>query len=891
MELSNEEGYYKHFTDRIEARKIFWNEYDILNKEINNAKLDSKKNSIEIPTSKQVKTENTPNLHIINYYGIGGMGKTTLINQLIKELSENGKENLPIFLDAEDFNNIPGILSSIRNILSENCKIKFNKFDIALIIYLKKVGKCQDSPEIKNILNSNPIAKLIGDTISNVSVPMFLLKTGLDKLINIGMNQKYKKFIQSIEIEQLPNNILENLPQYLADDINSYLENKNKKIIFFFDTFEKLDESTIGSTASLNKFKWLYNARKTGIINKIQKSMFVIGSREKINSIPEVQYFKLDKFNEKDSFEYLNKAGIKDENICKEIYSKYSNGLPLMLSTCVDSYSIDSNQLLVQNISDSSQGLIEKLIGSLDLDSQALVYFLSCVEKWNDDFIMKNAQKCLANFTSYRYENIKKLSFISKDLQGNYTFDKTIEKILHSENTIFANNMKDLMQKTNNFLVEYFADKLDNNNSTITEKNIALKQYIKRKILLENNKNELIKDYELIKPNLIELKKLFLFDDLTNILNILLEKYNNILEVKNQILETQIDILYLSGQYKEEEIKAQQYYELDKNNISAIEKLAIAYMHNSKYNIASEMINKVLNKTEQIDLKNYIRVLMEVSEIESRLGEYNKTLDNYFWIKENLNKIYNGIELLNKQVEIEKHIAKTYSYNGDYVKAIDIYKKILNIKDDETVFLDENKELLTIDELNFYNELSNTYSNNNQFEKALKIKQKLLEFYTEILGEKHPLTLNVKNDIGMIESHMQNYEESIQLLQETYKDRKEVLGEEHLSTVATLNNLAIVNVFYADSLTDKNLKEKIYKESLEELEKVYIIRKQNLGETHTSTLRTLFNISKNLKELGKKKEAIEIAEKVYEIRKNIFGEENSETIKAKQLIEEILRKE
>ena len=447
------------------------------------------------------------------------------------------------------------------------------------------------------------------------------------------------------------------------------------------------------------------------------------------------------------------------------------------------------------------------------------------------------------------------------------------------------------MQKTNNLLVEYFADKLDNNNSTITEKNIALKQYIKRKILLENNKNELIKDYELIKPNLIELKKLFLFDDLTNILNILLEKYNNILEVKNQILETQIDILYLSGQYKEEEIKAQQYYELDKNNISAIEKLAISYMHNSKYNIASEMINKVLNKTEQIDLENYIRVLMEVSEIESRMGEYNKTLDNYFWIKENLNKIYNGIELLNKQVEIEKHIAKTYSYNGDYVKAIDVYKKILNIKNDETICLDENKELLTIDELNFYNDLSNTYSNNNQFEKALKIKQKLLEFYTEILGEKHPLTLNVKNDIGMIESHMQHYEESIHLLQETYKDRKEVLGEEHLSTVATLNNLAIVNVFYADSLTDKNLKEKIYKESLEQLEKVYVIRKQNLRETHTSTLRTLFNISKALKELGKKNEAIEIAKKVYEIRKYIFGEENSETIKAKQLIEEILRKE
>lgn len=884
MEESNKEIYSKQFTDRIEARKLFWEEYENLSSEINNnlQKTSPKK------ASKNLHEEIAPKVpKIINYYGIGGMGKTTLINQLIKEISKNDKSGLPIFLDAEDFNNTLDVLYSIRNILNDNYKIKFNKFDLALIIYLKKVGKSQESPEIKDILNSNPIAKLIGDTISNVSIPMLLLKNGLDKLINIGMSQKYKKFVQSIEIEQLPNNILENLPKFLADDINEFLAGKNKKIIFFFDTFERLDESTIGSTATLNKTKWLYNVQKTGIINKIQNSIFVIGSREKINEIPGIKYFKLDKFDEKYSYEYLNKAGIEDLNICKEIYNKYTNGMPIMLSTCVDSYNIETHELFVQNISDSSQGIIERLIGSLDLDSQALIYFLSCVKKWNDKFIMENAPKCLENFSSYRYESIKKLSFINKDIQGNYTFDKTIRMILHSENNEFVSNMKYIIQKTNKYLIEYYKEKLYNSNSTITEKSTALNQYIKRKILLENSEKELIYDFKFIKPNLEELEELFLFDDLNKYLNLLLQKYENIQKIKNQIIEEQIKILYLSGLYKEEEAKANEYFNLDTTNTKAIETLAIAYMHNSKYKIANEKITEVLNKTNKEDLIDYIRILMVASEIKSRLGKFDEVLENYFWIKENLKNVYTGLELTKKEMEIDKNIAKTYSYMGSYEKAIENYKKILKVNTDEVTQLEENKELLTIDELNFYNDLSNTYSNNNEFEKALKIKEKLFEIYKEMLGESHPFTLNVKNDIGMINSHLKNYEKAIKILEETYNLRKQVLGKEHLSTIATLNNLAIVKVFLADSLTDKLKKEEIYKSSLEELETVYNIRKQNLGSTHLSTLRTLFNISKNLKELGRKNAALEIAQKLYEYRKNTLGEENLETIKTKNLIDEI----
>ena len=44
------------------------------------------------------------------------MGKTTLVNKLINELDENEKGVIHVFLDLENFNNVLGLLYSIRNI-------------------------------------------------------------------------------------------------------------------------------------------------------------------------------------------------------------------------------------------------------------------------------------------------------------------------------------------------------------------------------------------------------------------------------------------------------------------------------------------------------------------------------------------------------------------------------------------------------------------------------------------------------------------------------------------------------------------------------------------------------------------------------------------------------
>lgn len=880
-EKEKNNAYCKKFTDRVEARKLFWDEYRTL--------YEYKDCETRIAEAK------TKEMHIINYYGIGGMGKTTLINKLIEEMDEKEKGVIHIFLDLENFSSILGLLYSIRNILSSNYKIKFNKFDLALTTYLKKVGKNQETPEIKTLLNSSPVTQIVFDTIAGASLSGYFATLCANKIIRWGEAERFKAFAKTLELEQLPNNILSKLPEYLANDINNFLRDKEYKarpdsrIVFFIDAFEGLDENTLDSSVTVQKLKWLFNLNGTGIINTIINSMFVITSREEVKCIPGIKSFKIDKFDRNYSLEYLKNAGIEDEKLCEEIYSKYTNGMPLMLSTCVDSYGLGAKDLFEENVAGSGQEMIERLIGKLDLDSQVLVYFLSCLNKWNDKFVIDNAQKCIEGFSSYRYERVKKLSFISKDSEENYTFDKTICMILHNDKTEFKKNMKYVIEKTNNFLVEYYKEKLENtNNKTITERIYALNQYIERKILKDTKNEELIYDFDVIKSNLKELESLLLFDELSYCLDILEKKYVNITEIRNEITEMQIRILYLSGKYQEEENKANEYMLLEPENIEAIENLAMAYMHNSKYEQAYKEIEKALNKIKSEDTKKYIEILSKKSEIESRMAKYGEVLKNYEWIYNNIGKVYSGESLKKEQYKINTNIAKTYSYKGEYEKAINKYREILNIDSkDFTEKLEKEKDTLTMEELNLYNDLSNTYSNHKDFDKALELKNELLDIYIGFFGENHPWCLNIMSDIAMIKSHKGEYEEAMELLYTVCKKRNELLGKRHLSSIAALNNFAIVKVFYLENMPDDENKEKNLRLALEQLNEVYEARKEMLGEEHPNTLRTEFNIAKTLNVLNEKEQALEKAQKLYEKRERILGENNAETIQTKELIEEI----
>ena len=111
----------KKFTDRIVYKDVFWNEV----------------NSI-----KSEKSQNIAQYHILNFYGIGGIGKSSLQKELCHVIDANHPD---IIYSCADFANISN--HTPAKLLLELAKsfehdgIMFYHFGLAYAIYFQKTHK------------------------------------------------------------------------------------------------------------------------------------------------------------------------------------------------------------------------------------------------------------------------------------------------------------------------------------------------------------------------------------------------------------------------------------------------------------------------------------------------------------------------------------------------------------------------------------------------------------------------------------------------------------------------------------------------------------------------------------------------------------------------------
>ena len=122
----------KVFTDREEPRKSFWKNYDFM--------CDCKKND-------------EGEIRVLVYYGIGGIGKSSLLNKLMLEMEEKLEEPLYVSFDFDIKQDCRAVLESMKNMLANKYKFSFPLFDMGLYLYAQKIGENVESPEIKGLVS------------------------------------------------------------------------------------------------------------------------------------------------------------------------------------------------------------------------------------------------------------------------------------------------------------------------------------------------------------------------------------------------------------------------------------------------------------------------------------------------------------------------------------------------------------------------------------------------------------------------------------------------------------------------------------------------------------------------------------------------------------------
>ena len=103
------------FTDREEPRKAFWELY----------------NRME-----------SGDVEVINFYGVGGEGKTTFLRKLQSELEKKANNKKYLYYNCEAGTGMKAVLYILsRQMMMHNSKLRFPLFDAAFIKHSELIGE------------------------------------------------------------------------------------------------------------------------------------------------------------------------------------------------------------------------------------------------------------------------------------------------------------------------------------------------------------------------------------------------------------------------------------------------------------------------------------------------------------------------------------------------------------------------------------------------------------------------------------------------------------------------------------------------------------------------------------------------------------------------------
>lgn len=620
---------------------------------------------------------------VVNYYGLGGIGKSTLIKEI--KIRYKNDENL-IFsynFDSKDSDKPSELYQDLLEFFHNN-KIDKDYLSIAFMIYFKK-----KNPNVE-ILEKFPFFDEYRDILSEYSEFLEiegskLLNSAIKSVIKIGQ-AVHRKFVLDKEVmnelkelkDLEPKDIEEQFPYFLSKDIERYFkENQNKKIIFLLDTYEKLWKDYRNDDFKNEVDDWI-----SEIVLELRNTntIFVIAGREELKWQNKdeawneyIEKRPLDVFTEEESIKFLNNSGVEDK-IAKNI-AKISGGYPFYLELFLDVYKQDTNK-------DSFDDLVnkEKILGRFK------------------EHLGNNQVRILEKLSMLRLFDKKLYEYITKEQQSESFFN---ELILYSFVEKMGNNYKIHNILSDSFKNSLSQDEKDNINlEFFNYYNIQIERegknfsyyedalfhlldlpYDKKSILawFENVKASFIKDGE--------------YENLMQLYETAIRKID---KTKELYFEFQIELLELYSNLR----KYKEAYEI------------IEFLEDS--NIPDNLLDNV-NYYE-----NYIKFKKNQGNITKSENKRLRTL-----LFNSFSKISD--KTLSEKIKIEAIIqsAKIKRYLSSYEDSKILLNKALEICKDKDL------------EANIYEDLSTLYIDVKEYNNALKYIEMALKLKNKIYNEEH----------------------------------------------------------------------------------------------------------------------------------------------------------
>ncbi len=630
------------------------------------------------------ETLNQREVTLLNYYGVGGIGKSTLLRHIQKSFE---KSEIPVFyFDLAKYSSVIHFYEAIYIWLQKN-NIDALYFQMAFLVYWKRVYPNIDFKE--SLPLSIQEGGLFGDVISAVfdnsleAIKDYLPVVGGSlKFLHKGYKYLKEKLhldeeivdaISELEDSELSIKDVENhLAYFLAQDFERLSEVNSTKAIFLFDTYEKLYEFQ-SDDRKKDLEAWVENFA----YNIKNHALLLIAGREKIRwkqfdpAWDElIFYYQLGALKEDEVKELIQKQGIKDREVIEAI-TKTSKGYPFYVKLAVDAYKSSPKNFDYNTI--GLEEIFQRFVGNLSKESRTILEYLSIPKSFDRELYQYILQKSNIAYSEIIFNEITSYSFFSQN-DHSYTMHDIMRESFHKQ---FSPEYKKSLHR---LIFEFFKEK------PLTEESALLSSY---HLLQFANKKEILEWIENIKSHLIYLSK---YQTLENIYTEILSKTNDG-ELKI-IFSIELALLYLYlDQFEpyKKIVEELEFYNVPIEFIDDISYLKamkeyITFGHKifnkkdkymvKKLKIVFKSIHNVIAKSDTHELKN--RAYIELAKIHRRDKKYyeakstlftllNITKDSFFKAKayDNLGYLYRDLK--------EYHQAIEY-----FSKALQLKKKILD---------------------------------------------------------------------------------------------------------------------------------------------------------------------------------------------------------------------
>ncbi len=734
------------------------------------------------------------------YYGIGGIGKSVLCDQIIDEFknldydgdakkgsinADKSKDNdkkykltnffAKINLDGGKYTQVDDFLFELRKTVEINAK-KYNKlklefptFDTCYAIYwekkypnkplLEKTESTDMGGVIKEIISKglDSATMGLGGVITEIaSVGIEKIK-GLKYWQNRSSNELIENFKNLDEIYQME----KNLPQTLAIDIVNNLSEHERELFIFVDTYEAIFDNlnTQIDTLSSGEMDYFFREFVSHIIELNSRVFFAVFGREKLlwNEIDTkwdniINFHKIGKLSDEETKKLLKNAEIPD-NLVDHI-AKIADGYPLYLNIAIDNY----NKLKPKKTVSEE----DFKIGDCEIVSRLLHYSnkqeifkaLSIPKYWNRQIYEYIVEKSHILVGSDYFDRFHKYSFVIKNSNGYYSIDEIMRKYIVA---YILENEQEKTIKLIEKLINYHSDFELKHPDDITPEilfNIEQKLYLERYIDIHSAIDNFLKYFNIIESGA---HYQYLNDILSDIINWKIDDRKQLSELFDHLgsVNSKLSNIDKALEYYKKSLKI--FEDIgDKAAIAtALGKIGLIYDEGWGNNEeAIKYYEKSLEiKKELGDKAGITRLLNNIGNIYVYWGKYDEAMENY----ENSQKICIDIGDKAGIASSLMNIGNIHYYLGKYDKALEYYEKSLGIKEE---IGDKADIAISL------NNIGNVYSNWGKYDKALEYYEKSLSI-RETIGDEDGI-MNCLNNIavnygyyGDTEAQQSKYEDAL----------------------------------------------------------------------------------------------------------------------------------